>query len=493
VRASPTARPRLAGPTGDRARDDRARPVAGARDRPSTRGVGEAADVEVHAPEGAVLRGLVVRSASPRGTVVVQTPYDARAHESMARGWAGAGWTCVVVDVRGRYRSDGPWEAYRDESHDGLSLLRDLLCSGHLSSRETDAVVLAGASYAGMCALTTARRAFRDDPTVAARLRGLVLTVPVTGAWESAHDPSGLPRLRQRLGWWSTHGAHRRSVPGPGAETLERWAQGAGGSRDMSGVLARLGAPGDVARAWARLWRAEPTVAEELKLPLMLVSGAHDHFSAEAEALVRSWSPRVPAVFISGPWDHTLRLRRHLGPWEDLDAVRSTIAAPGPVGAHAVRWLQHLDREPPAGLTYRTLDTGATSWQADGTPGTGWVDGIAGGESGAEPVPSVEVHARLVLLPADVPLDLPAAAPAAGTTLRVDLELPAVADDALEEGAGWVRCEVHELRDGHRRTVLRRSLPLRHAAARGEVHGLRVRLRSGSRAVLHVRGPTAFR
>lgn len=452
-------------------------PAAAATGTPAPRTT-DPTPVQVRGGDGVLLRGLIARSASPRGTVVVQTPYDAWAHEVFARGWAGAGWSCVVMDVRGRYRSGGLWEAYGDESQDGLLLLRGLLDSGALGARESESLVLAGASYAGMCALATARRATRDDPAVAERLRGLVLTVPVTGAWESAHDPSGLPRLRQRLGWWSTHGWSRRSGTGPGAETLERWAQHHGRSGDLPYVLARLGAADHVARAWARMWRAQTTINSDIALPLMVVSGAHDHFSAEAEDLVRTWSPQAPAVLISGPWDHTLQVRHQPGPWEDIKAVRSTVKAAGPMGARAVRWLQHLDRQPAAGVSYRTLDTGGTSWHVSGHEGAG---------------APVAVHARLATLPADVPLDLPDDGHASGTTLWVDLDVPTLVRGVPAPGASWVVCEVHELRDGHRRTLLRRSLPLVAARVRGELHGLRMRLQPSSRALLHVRGPTAFR
>lgn len=456
---------------------------AGAEPAGATR-AGVTMAVEVPGRDGVLLRGLMARAASPHGVVLMQTPYDAQAHEALARGWAGAGWSCIVVDVRGRYRSEGCWQAYRDGSHDGLSLLRGLLESGVLVGRESEVIVLAGASYAGMCALTTARRAVRDDPAVAGRLLGLVLTVPVTGPWQSAHDPSGLPRLRQRLGWWSTHGWARRTVTGPGAETLERWAQHSGGTGDLPRLLARLGAPEHVARAWAQVWRATPSADDRVPLPLMVVSGAHDHFSAEAEDLVRTWSAQAPAALISGPWDHSQRLRRHPGPWQDAEGARSAIRAAGPTGALAARWLERqLDPQPPE-ASYRTLATGSTSWQ------------YGGPESAGTPV---DAQAQLVALPADVPLDLPSVGHASGTTLRVDLQAPGLGRARVHEANGgetggrWVVCEVHQLLDGHRRTVLQRSLPLVDGAVRGELHGLRLSLRAGSRAVLHVRGPTAFR
>ena len=81
-------------------------------------------DVAVRMRDGVVLRADVWRPAAEGRfpVLVYRTPYDRRhaqdERSTVARA-AGRGYAVVVQDVRGRYGSDGEFEPYRNEGHDG--------------------------------------------------------------------------------------------------------------------------------------------------------------------------------------------------------------------------------------------------------------------------------------------------------------------------------------------------------------------------------------
>jgi len=58
-------------------------------------------------------------------TIVVRTPYGLQRdgmHQTVVK-YAQHGYAVVVVDVRGRYESEGKWEPFRDEAKDGLDII----------------------------------------------------------------------------------------------------------------------------------------------------------------------------------------------------------------------------------------------------------------------------------------------------------------------------------------------------------------------------------
>jgi putative CocE/NonD family hydrolase len=99
--------------------------------------------------DGVVLRADAYRPDGPERVpaILVRTPYDKNGHRgrrfvavAVARGFA-----VVVQDVRGRYASDGEFDAYRQEGHDGYDTVEWLAslpwCNGRVAG--------SGLSYPG--------------------------------------------------------------------------------------------------------------------------------------------------------------------------------------------------------------------------------------------------------------------------------------------------------------------------------------------------------
>ena len=85
-------------------------------------------DLEVRMRDGVVLRADVLRPDRPGRlpALLVRTPYGKtweRSDDSFAARAARAGYVVVFQDVRGRYRSDGVFDPYRQEGKDGYDTI----------------------------------------------------------------------------------------------------------------------------------------------------------------------------------------------------------------------------------------------------------------------------------------------------------------------------------------------------------------------------------
>jgi predicted acyl esterase len=85
-------------------------------------------DLEVRMRDGVVLRADVLRPDRPGRlpALLVRTPYGKtweRSDDSFAVRAARAGYVVVFQDVRGRYRSDGVFDPYRQEGKDGYDTI----------------------------------------------------------------------------------------------------------------------------------------------------------------------------------------------------------------------------------------------------------------------------------------------------------------------------------------------------------------------------------
>ena len=85
-------------------------------------------DVEVPMRDGVVLRADVLRPDRPGRfpALLVRTPYGKKAEwgeDDFAVRAARAGYVVVVQDVRGRYRSEGVFDPYRQEGRDGYDTI----------------------------------------------------------------------------------------------------------------------------------------------------------------------------------------------------------------------------------------------------------------------------------------------------------------------------------------------------------------------------------
>ena len=82
-------------------------------------------DVPVAMPDGVILRADVYRPAKP-GTypvVVLRTPYNKAQHADMGPYFAKRGYAFVAQDVRGKYKSEGTFNAWAQERDDGVATL----------------------------------------------------------------------------------------------------------------------------------------------------------------------------------------------------------------------------------------------------------------------------------------------------------------------------------------------------------------------------------
>ncbi|WP_198664103.1 CocE/NonD family hydrolase [Jiangella endophytica] len=289
--------------------------------------------------DGVVLRGDLWECARPTGLVLIRTPYEARQHASTARSWTARGFSCLVQDVRGRYRSAGRWLPYEHETADGEDVLRQLG-----TERPGLPVVLFGASYAAHTALEAARAGTTGPAAV-------IVLVPALGPAETARDSGGRPQIRHRIGWWHQHGIGSRSRPALHPGELDRRTEDA----ERRGVLAAVtewGWPAEVVAAWERLWHADRvdirTRYGQLRQPLLVVSGDEDFFRDDAELLAAGWGG--PSHLVTGPWGHDLRAR---------------IAAAGGPGAAIDAWLAgSADTQ----RTRSVFDDAAGAWRHERTP-----------------------------------------------------------------------------------------------------------------------------
>src|SRR5574341_1525539 len=85
-------------------------------------------DVEARMRDGVVLRADVLRPDRPGRfpALLVRTPYGKDAEQSeddFAMRAARAGYVVVVQDVRGRHRSEGVFDPYRQEGRDGYDTI----------------------------------------------------------------------------------------------------------------------------------------------------------------------------------------------------------------------------------------------------------------------------------------------------------------------------------------------------------------------------------
>ena len=107
-------------------------------------------DVQVSMRDGIVLSADLYRPADlgRQPTVLTLTPYNNNSDDTMDQAWAyvSRGYAYVAVDVRGRYDSEGDFNAWYDDSEDGSDLIDWIAGQAWSDGR----VATAGGSYSGM-------------------------------------------------------------------------------------------------------------------------------------------------------------------------------------------------------------------------------------------------------------------------------------------------------------------------------------------------------
>lgn len=286
---------------------------------PDTTGWRHDVDVAVPMRDAVVLRADVYRPArgGPFPTLVYRTPYGKHevvrdyttVQHAVARGYA-----VVVQDVRGRYRSAGTFDAYRQEGPDGY----DTIEWAAAQPWSNGAVGMFGLSYPGAVQwLAAAER----PPHLKAIVPAMSFATPAQffysgGAWDLSWASwtaiNIAPDLRQRLG-----------VAGPTTETEARAAW----DRDEARVLAQrplLDLPDfkDIAPWFYEWMRRDPTDAwwawadlttkyPRIDAAVLNLSGWHDEAYGPHGAttnfmgLVKARGPaRARTSLLIGPWVH---------------------------------------------------------------------------------------------------------------------------------------------------------------------------------------------
>ncbi len=137
-------------------------------------------------------------------TLVTRTPYGVQrdgVHEMMVK-FAQHGYAVVVVDVRGRYESEGEWEPFRDEARDGCETIEWSAAQSFSNGK----VATQGGSYVGHNQWAAASQ---KPPHLVAAFPSLAST-NVYGNWLTM---GGAFRLSFNYGWGVVRMPNRIMLP----------------------------------------------------------------------------------------------------------------------------------------------------------------------------------------------------------------------------------------------------------------------------------------
>jgi uncharacterized protein len=375
-------------------------------------------DLEVPMRDGTTLRADVYRApdGAPSPVLLERTPYS----KSYGRYVGGLvlnpleaverGYTVVVQDVRGRYRSEGEWEPFVHETDDGV----DTIAWAAEQPWSNGRVGLYGASYMGVTALQAAVAA---PPAV-----GAVLAYMAGSEYHSAWSYSGGAfELKFSLVWTLrslTPDTLRRLEPGKRERLLEEYVDHASDpwGRAHTMPLAELEVFEEGAPYWRR-WLEHPAYddywgavdvarrADGIKAPLLHVSGWYDHFLRGHLELFRELDDAgAEQRFMIGPWDHgsyhsttqTMAGERDFGP----RAANGTTLMTPLAFSWFDRWLRDDEQsELPPKVRYFVMGENrwhtAESWPPEHTPTPWYFRGggsanTRGGDGALESSPSAD-------------------------------------------------------------------------------------------------------
>lgn len=279
--------------------------------------------VEIPMRDGVVLRATMLRPDAPGKfpALVYRTPYGQERYSDepdFPMVAAQNGYVVFLVDVRGRYTSDGQFEAYRQEKPDGYDTIEWAgtceVCDGTVGSW--------GGSYPGFVQWLALSQ---DPPHYTTAVPTMTPTSShhfffmgggFNATWFDWFVPLIVPDLRRRAG--------DDSGPWTGREAYEAW----GAQRDA--VFRQRPLVGvDLLRRWAPYyyeWLTHPDESdwwrfadveqdfEKIKVPVYLVTGWYDNNYGPVgatrgfngmRARGGSLAARQRTKLIIGPWTHT--------------------------------------------------------------------------------------------------------------------------------------------------------------------------------------------
>nr|WP_095969399.1 CocE/NonD family hydrolase [Rhodococcus erythropolis] len=311
--------------------------------------------VEVPAADGSLLATdvLLPSESSPRGLIVIRTPYGRGWHLAEGIEWRSRGIAFLCQDVRGRHDSTGPWEPYVHEREDGAALAEWL----HDQPWTPKCVIASGASYAAGTAWAFAAETNSADRSF--RVDGVVSKVPTIGSDRVKRDPSGILLLAEHLAWWGEHGDSSSSREGF-IPALMRSDSALLEHLPVQSMIEKVGLTSD-SPGWAtpinRARERRPYGSDDLvsadDLSELDVAGLH--IGGWDDAMIRETLrhyasvERGPQSLIVGPWAHDLR--------------------PGMVGETSfghlqVEWMESIFSARPATIN-RVFDRGAGEWSTE--------------------------------------------------------------------------------------------------------------------------------
>jgi putative CocE/NonD family hydrolase len=331
-------------------------------------------DVEARMRDGVVLRADVLRPDRPGRfpALLVRTPYGKGAEwseDDFARRAARAGYVVVVQDVRGRYRSEGVFDPYRQEGRDGYDTIAWVanlpFCDGQVG--------LTGLSYPAAAQWLAA---VEQPPQLKAMAPSMTFSSGRAFCYfGGAFDLSWLR-------WFYTLIApdvrRHRDLPGPRTEEEAERAWAAHGEAWLRHVpLASHPALAGVAPAFFE-WLDHPDDGpfwdflridsryERVRIPVLNLSGWHDEgygpgSAARGFVATRTWGSRL----VIGPWTHGTPTPRKTRVGELDFGSAAGLDYEGLLLRFFDRWLKRedngLDREAPV----RVFVMGDDVWRAE--------------------------------------------------------------------------------------------------------------------------------
>ena len=352
--------------------------------QPKARNGSTVSSVRTPMRDGTVLLGdhFAPDSATPRGTLLIRTPYGRGFPTSALNGrfFAAAGYHVLIQSVRGTFGSGGAFQPMAQETADGQDTVAWLRKQAWFDGR----LATAGGSYLGW----TQWAILQDPPP---ELRTAIVYVGPHDFREAVFG-TGAFTLGDFLGW--TYQVTRQEDGGAVRRVVNTVAAG----RRLRPTYAGLPLP-EAAEAvlhgrapWYSEWLAHPDgddpwwepyragpALQLLDAPVLLVSGWQDLFLQQSIEQYEVLSARgVDVALTVGPWTHldvasraATRVTRETMDWLDQHMAGGPAARQSPVSVYRTgegRWHEMASWPPPSAPAVFRLHPSGTLTLAQPAP-----------------------------------------------------------------------------------------------------------------------------
>ncbi|MGC2403754.1 MAG: CocE/NonD family hydrolase, partial [Acidobacteriaceae bacterium] len=267
--------------------------------------------VKVPMRDGVRLNATVYRpheQKDPLPVIFELTPYISDSYHSRAYYFAQHGYVFAIVDVRGRGNSDGKFEPFLQEPHDGHDVVEWLARQPWSNGK----VTMWGGSYAGFDQWMTLREAPEHLGTI----------VPVA----SAHAGVDFPMTKNIFGpydmQWLTFTSgvtSNESLFGESSFWIAKFTELYLQHRPFKELDQIVGNPSPTFQMWVShpavdsVWQSlaiSPEQYRAIHVPILTITGSYDGDQAGAMTYYRSHmkygteTSKAQHYLIIGPWDH---------------------------------------------------------------------------------------------------------------------------------------------------------------------------------------------